>query len=267
MFNVDKMYPRIAHLPVNKLRPNLILILALFKRGEERGFFRRSDAHITRHHRNWMEMLNIANAKHRAVADDNLPTDRELEAAASLQNWLDAHTHTHEQLPDSQDALLVAFHAYALPPLRGGDLSHVRIGNHPFGNCIYFDRTARSSKFPNGTGVLLIREHKTAHTYPVLRRELPPELVEMTNRSLEKEPREWLFQSKSGAAFSDSGFSTWKCRVFRNAFKGRPVTTNSLRHAFISETDRQHQSIREARTLANAMGHSLQMQRQYVRLR
>ena len=267
LFNMDTVLPRLANLPTHKLRSHLILILALFKRGEERRMFKRSDAHVTRHHRNWMEQLFKVNTKHRARLEENLPSDRELEAAASLQDWVNAHEQMQTVAPGSKDALLVAFHALALPPLRGGDLSHVRIGEHMSGNCIYIDREERSLKNPNGVGVLVIREHKTAHSYPELRRELPPELVELVLSSLKKEPRDWLFTAKSGAAFSDSGFSTWKGRVFRAAFKGRPVTTNSLRHAFISETDRQHQSIKDARSLASAMGHSLQVQRQYVRLR
>jgi hypothetical protein len=266
LFDLPRFLPRLVRLKPNAMRSHLILILSLFKRGEERQVFRRSDAHVTNHHRGWMERLFECNKAHQSKVEDNLPTDREVEAAATLAEWATAKDYIQQRRPDSQEALLVAFHALAMPPLRGGDLSHVRVGFHPTGNCIYVDEDDRDHDFPEGYGELIIREHKTSSSFPELRRELPPELVLLSLRSIEKEPRDWLFSAKSGGAFSDSGFSTWKTRVFRDAFKGKPVTTNSLRHAYISGLDRQNQSIRQAREIADAMGHSLGTQRQYVRL-
>ena len=266
MFNVDDHLPALSKVPDHTLRTHLSAIVAMFKRGEEASIFKRCHANITKHHRAWSEELFKSRGRYKVRIEDNKPSDRELEARSTMADWGRALKFMQETEPDSQAALLVAFHALALPPLRGGDLSHVRIGETMTGNFIRVYPDSRCLAFPEGRAKLVIREHKSAATYGDLVRELPAELIRLLLRSVRAEPREWLFTTKALAPYSDSGFSAWKCRMFHKAFEGRPGSTNSLRHADISEVDRQHQTIREARELAKAMGHSLQMQREYVRL-
>ena len=257
MFDCKRFMPCIETLPVCTQRIHLIAIVSLFKRGEEAHFFRRSDEKITLHHRGWMEELADVRGKHRKRIDANEPSQREIEAHATVDEWKTAYSVIQDEKPDSQEALLLAFHALMLPPLRGGDLSHVRLGRRETGNCLYVE--------DNGDAKLLIRDHKTSRQFPELTRVLPKKLLTLLLNSIEKDKRDWLFTPKSKAAYSDSGYSTWKYRVLHRAFQGRRVTSNSLRHSFISEMDRQNQTIGGARNVAHAMGHSVYMQREYVR--
>ena len=238
----------------------LAAILCLFKRGEEHRLFRRCDAHVAAPHRQYLEALSGCHRILNGHLDDNLSTHREIEAAATLREWMNAHERMQDSDPHSQDALLIAFQTLALPPLRGSDLSHIRIGPQMTGNYMMVR--------PDGSGELVIRDHKTARYYPRLERNLPRDLVEMVERSIAAEPRNWLFSASNGSAYSTSGFLKWKTKVFARAFGGRPVTSNSLRHAFVTERihGNANLSTNQARAVASSMGHSLGMQRQYVRL-
>jgi hypothetical protein len=260
MFDPECALKKLQRLPPSVQRPHIAAILSLFKRGEEKNLYRRCDPHVAAPHRQWLEALSQC---HRAInhhLDDNQYSQREIEAAASLSQWVDAHKEMQRTDPGSQAALLVAFQTLALPPLRGSDLSHIRIGYQPTGN--YF------MVCEDGTGELVIRDHKTARYYPKLERHIPPALVQMALESHESQPRNWLFSTRSGGSYSPSGFLKWKSGVFQRAFHGRPVTSNSLRHAFVTERvhGNPNLSTNQARAIASSMGHSLGMQRQYVRL-
>lgn len=260
MFDPDRALAKLQRLPPAIQRPHIAAVLCLFKRGEEKNLYRRCDPNVAAPHRQWLEALSQC---HRAInghMDDNQFSQREIEAAASLRDWVDAHKEMQRADPNSQDALLVAFQTLALPPLRGSDLSHIRIGPQATGNYMAVRE--------DGSGELVIRDHKTARYYPKLERYLPRALVEMVERSVEAQPRNWLFSTRAGGAYSASGYLKWKSGVFQRAFHGRPVTSNSLRHAYV--TERVHGnpdlSTNQARAIASSMGHSLGMQRQYVRL-
>lgn len=243
----------------NSLRTYLGALVALFKRGEEAGWFRRSDPRISELHAKWSELLQASSKRYNSRIDDNRESDREREAHTSMSDWQIAFRVAQRKDPNSPATLLLAFHALVLPPLRGGDLSRVHIGYTPIGNCAYRDPDDERQT------ILLIRDHKTSRSFGTLERKLRGEMVTILRHSAELQPREWIFQTQAGAPYSESGFSSWKASVFQEAF-GRNVTTNSLRHAYISGLDRQNQTLREAREVATAMGHGLHTQRQYVRL-
>jgi len=253
----EKAMRHLTHIADNSLRSYLAAILSLFKRGEEQGFFKRTDGPISELYHKWMNQLQQSSRRYTDRIDDNVESAREIEAHTSMSDWVDAYNKAAEKSPWSQSTLLLALHALVLPPLRGGDLGHVKIGYTPTGNCVY--KTGR------GTWELIVRDHKTSKSFGELKRTITGEAAEMLEDSIEAEPREWLFVTLGGSPYSDSGFSSWKSNVFKDVF-GRRVTTNSLRHAFVSSMDRQHQSLRDAQRIASSMGHGLHTQRQYVRL-
>jgi len=246
-------------IPDNSLRTYLGALVSLFKRGEEGGHFRRSDSEIARLHGIWSELLQRSSRRYGARIDDNTESERERESRTSVGDWLAAYKRMLAVSPLSPSTLLLAFHALMTPPLRGGDLSRVHIGFTDSGNCIFRNQAEPSQS------ILFIRDHKTSRSHGTLVRHLSGELVDVLRASVAETPRDWLFQTQSGSPYSESGFSSWKSSVFHEAF-GRNVTTNSLRHAYISSLDRQNQSISEARGIAKDMGHGLHTQRQYVRL-
>ncbi len=261
MFNFERCFPYLARLPPNIQRSHLTAVLCLFKRGEEMRHFRRCDPVVNSQYKQWLEALARCNNANRKRIDDNLPSEREIESAATMKEWDDALDEMLEKDPHSQETLLIAFQTMALPPLRGSDLSHVRIGYQPTGN--YF------MVRPDGSGELVIRDHKSARFFPRLERVIPRQLVRMVERSVRDQPRNWLFSTQSGGEYSSSGYLKWKSLAFQRAFGGRRVTSNSLRHAFVTERvhGNPNLSTNQARSIAESMGHSLDMQRQYVRLR
>jgi len=254
---LDGVKKRIAD---NSLRTYLAALVSLFKRGEEGGYFKRSTDSISNLHGIWSEALQQSSGRYHKRIDSNIESERERESHASLQDWQQKLQTCLKDDPDSQATLLIAFHALVFPPLRGGDLARVHIGYTLTGNCIFRNLDDESQT------ILLIRNHKTTKSYGTLKRVFTGKMVDILRNSGTKEPREWLFTTKGGTPYSESGFSSWKTSVFKDAF-GRSVTTNSLRHEYISSIDRQNQSINDAKLLASAMGHGLYTQRQYVRLR
>ena len=254
----DDAKKTLAHIPDNSLRTYLAVILSLFKRGEEAGWFNRTSQNILKLSQKWSEMLHVSSKRYGSRIEDNKPSDRERESHASIYEWREAFKASFKKDPLSQETLLLAFHALMTPPLRGGDLGLVRLGYTVSGNCLY--QADDSDQW-----TLLIRNHKTSASHGDLTRRLSPELAKVLDVNLESTPhREWLFMTQGGSPYSDSGFSSWKSGVFHEAF-GRAVTTNSLRHEFVSSMDRQNQTTSEARHIAHQMGHGLHMQRQYVR--
>ena len=242
----------------NSLRTYLGALVSLFKRGEEAGWFKRSDASVAELQGYWVEKLHQSSRRYNNRIDENVESERERESRTTMQDWMHAYRTAKHENPYDPVTLLLAFHALVRPPLRGGDLARVHIGYTSTGNCIFRD--------PDNGGqiILLIRDHKTSKSYGPLERVLKGEIVDLLREGNKQRPREWLFATQSGAPYSDSGFSTWKANALHDVF-GRPVTTNSLRHAFISEMDRQNQSTSEARSVARQMGHGLATQRSYVR--
>jgi hypothetical protein len=248
----------LAHVPDNSRRTYLGALVSLFKRGEEGGFFRRSDSGISTIQGKWSELLQQSSKRYNDRLDTNMPTEREQASHATLSEWNEVFETAYREHPTSQATLILALHALVSPPLRGGDLGRVHIGYTDSGNCAYRDPD------DDDATILLVRDHKTSRSHGALKRSLKGRIVGIMRRSAAADPREWLFTTQGGSPYSDSGFSSWKSSVFHAAF-GRPVTTNSLRHAYISGIDRQNQSISEARDLASQMGHGLHTQRQYVR--
>jgi hypothetical protein len=247
-----------AKVPDNSARSYIAAMLSLFKRAEEGGFIRRTSQSILKLNQQWSELLHSVSKRYLTRLDNNQPSLRERETHASMSEWVDVFRKAYKTDPTSQSTLLLAFHALMFPPLRGGDLALVRLGFMMRGNCLYQSED-------DDTWTLHIRDHKTSSSHGDLTRELGTDLTEVLEGNLKASPkRDWLFASQSGAPYSDSGFSTWKSSVFFAAF-GRNVTTNSLRHEFISSMDRQNQTTAAARSIAHQMGHGLSTQRQYIR--
>jgi hypothetical protein len=256
--NPERATSVFARVPDHSARSYIAAMLSLFKRAEEGGFIRRTSDSILKLNQKWSELLHSVSKRYLTRLDHNEPSQRERETHASMAEWKDVFRKAYKAEPTSQSTLLLAFHALMTPPLRGGDLGLVRLGFTVTGNCLYQSED-------DDTWTLHIRNHKTTSSHGDLLRELNDDLAHVLEGNLKSTPkRDWLFASQSGAPYSDSGFSTWKSSVFFDAF-GRNVTTNSLRHEFISSMDRQNQTTAAARSIAHQMGHGLSTQRQYIR--
>ena len=151
-------------------------------------------------------------------------------------------------------------------PCHGGDLGAVRLlfqahehDTEP-GNVMIVPPDAEKRC------VLLLRDHKTARTYPLIRRVCPQTLSAIIRESLRKHPRDMLFVSPSGVRFSSEAvFTSWANRALAALF-GRRVTANTLRHSFISAINPQRTPQAALVLTAERMGHSVAQQRAYHRV-
>jgi len=235
--------------PYNSLAAYVTVFMTLLRRGRETGLWKTSPKLSEK----WNVLLHSLRAKSLERVEQNEPTEREEKAHIPLSEWQKKEAEMRSE--GSQEHLLVAFHAL-IKPLRGGDLAAVRIGGGPEEDDNYLDLSKR---------MLTISSHKTSSTHPFLERIIPTDLMKSIRASLAKEPRDYLFESSYGHPYTRDGFIKWKQRVFRKIF-GKPVSTNSLRHAYISEMDRNKMSLRALKGEAKEMGHSVSEQSRYVRL-
>ena len=249
--------PCLAALDASPMAPNtrkslLGALVGLYRRAEAMGVALPPRAP-------WSEALCAAQASAHASLAENASSAREQAAHASLAEWAAAEAHAaRSEGFGSMEHLLVSMQSPAnMAPLRGGDLFDVALDDGP----------ASARLTPEGdTWRLVVREHKTARSHGALQRVLPKGPAEALRASLLLHPRGTLFLNHSGRRFaSRSTFVNWKNRTLRRVF-GRRVTTNSARHAFVSELDRGRMSLAARNKVAAAMGHSLMTQEEYVRL-
>jgi hypothetical protein len=107
---------------------------------------------------------------------------------------------------------------------------------------------------------LFIQEHKTDRTYPVLKEELKPELVQIINGSLERHPRQYLFVDDSKQPFNGQHFSKWVKRTFAKYFNGRQLGVSLWRKVHENQhMDHNIMTRGELRKRAMQAGHSADM--------
>ena len=213
----------------------------------------------------WAAYNKKLNEQRDALMDKNLKSDRESAAWVDLKAARAKELELRQTSLGSPSHLLVAF--YTLwPPCRGGDLGSVAIVKPD---------DARASDADTSTNVIVIgddiflklRTHKTAKTYGTITRVLPEDLASTLRASLTDNPRSHLFESiaEKKPFVSEHAFTVWANRALSRTF-GRPVTCNTLRHAFVSAMDVNKMSTETLRGVASSMGHSLKQQQSYRRV-
>jgi integrase len=143
-----------------------------------------------------------------------------------------------------EDAILVALYT---------DVTVVR---NDYAN-LYFSE-AKPNWLDVRTGVITVREHKTAKTVGAITRQLPPTILFMIQTLLMKSPREMLF------AQNESALSARLIRLFET-HTGKKVGSTMLRHIFITFQQRGEKTLKEKDALATEMGHSKDTQTAYRR--
>lgn len=258
--------------PTNTVRSYVAALLGVLKRGMELGLFRGIDA-LGGAHIQWGAYLKKLQDRVREHIESNRLSEREKQGWVPLTEWRAAWNALRHAAPAAEGTILVGLHAL-VAPLRGGDYARLRIVRP----ASVSERSAGESaedKITDKDNVLewagadhpariLVREHKTARTHGTLERTLPMELKEAIAQSLAERPRDYLFVDRTGAPYKTDSFLSWKGGIFRRVF-GKPATTNTARHAFVSQLDQNALSKREARDIAHSLGHDLGTQRDYVR--
>ena len=248
----------------NTARSIIAALLSLFKHVPESVWMRGERARLQTE---WATILDEHNKKVIDWTEQNRLTPREEEGWVSLKDWEAKEKELRLAEPGSYRHLLVAFHSL-MTPLRGGDLSQVHLitPTDPLADEKKTDtKDVLTWSGPEQNSRLLIRSHKTRKSFPVLVRELSPDLRRVVAMSLKLIPRAYLFQSSTGKPWTRNAFLAWKTRTLHELFS-RPVTTNLARHAYVTSKKSQNESIASQRKDASEMGHSLKTHNEYRKL-
>ncbi|KAH7620567.1 hypothetical protein NADE_003183 [Nannochloris sp. 'desiccata'] len=114
-------------------------------------------------------------------------------------------------------------------------------------------------------GKLVLKTYKTAKHYGHLVRQVPQELLKIIEKSLEKEPRDYLFvDSIHGKPYIKNSFTKQCNRTLKYLF-GKPLTIRLIRQAFISSLNFSELTPGELRGISKAMCHNTAQQGAYRR--
>jgi hypothetical protein len=185
------------------------------------------------------------------------PTALQEKKGGTKLTYQDIVTKRDELETGSISKLLLAFYTY-LPPVRA-DYGSVAI--------IHAEDETTSPNYiriiDEGHAVCILTEFKTAKRYKKIENPLPDTLLQELQASLLKQPRTHLFVNQNNKPFTRNAFTVWTKRILSKLFDTQ-LTLVIVRHLFLSTIDYNNSTAEELLELGNKMGHSIQMQREYV---
>jgi integrase len=138
-----------------------------------------------------------------------------------------------------------------IPPRRSMDYGLLKIRNFDPAT----DNFYRAGKF-------VFNRYKTAPTYGRQVLDVPPELNKMIKKWIKlKTASDYLLVSTNGQPLSSPLIS----RILNKVFGGKKVSTDMLRHIYLTNVYKHTPALRQMETLANQMGHSVATQMLYVK--
>ena len=162
-----------------------------------------------------------------------------------------------DRLPEGMDRLLISM--YTMIPPRRNDYYQLKI----------FEDKPPSDDYDGNYIVLgdinqiVINESKTSNKYGTVITNIPPELLDQIRSSIDKYPREYLFQSDTGAIYtrvhSNKVFNT----VFKRVFKNKGFSITMFRHSYVTYLKVDNLPIAKRKLIAKNMGHSCLRQKEY----
>jgi hypothetical protein len=192
--------------------------------------------------------------------DKNEPTEKQKNGVLKWADVIKRRDEIGEKEMGSRRHLLLSMYTY-IPPLRQ-DFNLIKIlqrkPRRAEGNYIVLNAS---------TSILVLNNYKTAVKYGKLETKLPTELVKVIKRSLELQPRDFLFVDLEGKPYNgDNSFTVFSNRALKDIFNNQSVSVSMLRHSFISSLDFNNLTDGEKKVIAKEMGHSVEQQSQYRHL-
>jgi len=188
--------------------------------------------------------------------DSNKPTNKQHKGFIPYDELIKIKN----ELPKgSSSRLLISM--YTLIPPQRMNFDSVKIykddPNNKENNYIVFDDQPR----------LIMNHYKTSRKYDTITINLPDELQKEIIYSLDKNPREYLFVGRDNQPYRKNGtYSSWANATLKRVLKNPDFTPTMFRHIYISrpDLDVNNLTLGEKKKLAKSMGHSTQMQNQYL---
>ena len=216
--------------------------------------------------------------------ETNEPTEKMLESHVPWAELERVRDRLVKERPEAAETLLLALYTY-IPPSRinfGSTRIYGRGGSEKppepdtaeeraTPNFLTIERMPGMPRRPSAplrmTLTISAFKNKSVR-FPRSVRELPAPLVKLVESSLAGHPRDWLFVSpRTGEPWTDAVvFGNWMRDGLRRIF-GKPVTANSIRHAFATALDMNSMTPREKEaTAASMMTSSRQLERYRMKL-
>jgi integrase len=146
--------------------------------------------------------------------------------------------------------LLVGFlSGVIMPPRRSMDYSEMKIRNYDTKTDNYY----KNSK-------LYFNRYKTAKTYGLQTLDVPKQLNTLIKKWIKLNNNDYMLYSTNGNKLSSPQIN----RILNEAF-GKAISTNMLRHIYLTEQYKNIPAIADMQELAQSMGHSSAQAMEYVK--
>lgn len=192
----------------------------------------------------------------KAITDSNKEnklTDREKE---NYVEWNDIKKMV-SNVKDMRDRALIGLYI-GLPPRRASAVGIIRFGDRKMSKNTEYNWYVG--------GAIIYNKYKTSDAYGVVEIPIPIGLKKLWDKYIREtglKHGDLLFGTKKGTPYKNFG------KILTDTFKPYTktnITTNMLRHSFISELLKKNRSIKEREKIALWMGHSLTTQDFYNRI-
>jgi hypothetical protein len=185
--------------------------------------------------------------------EDNWMSQQEVKAVydSQLENAL-LMLSTKKKFNDGKffEFLLVAFlSGVIMPPRRSMDYSEMKIRNYD----PKVDNYYKNSKF-------YYNKYKTAKTYGLQTLDVPKQLNTLIKKWIKLNSNDYMLYSTNGNKLSSPQIN----RILNEAF-GKAISTNLLRHIYLTEQYKNVPAIADMQELAQSMGHSSAQAMEYVK--
>lgn len=163
-----------------------------------------------------------------------------------------------ETLPISPQKLLLSFYTM-IPPARN-DYHKLRIFNE-----IPISLVSGNYVVLGNDNKLFLQEFKTSHKYNTIKIDLPSSLVSLLKKTLDKQPRDYVFVAKSGIPYeNEKAFDAWANYNLKKILKNEKITLTMLRHIYITDMCSSGINYKQRAKMSREMGHNVTMQLKYA---
>jgi hypothetical protein len=210
-------------------------------------------------YKKWMDIFKIVRNPINQKYNSNKPNKRQEEGSLPFHEIVKIR----ESLKSGSIERLVLSMYTLIPPVRS-DYDKLAI----YKNEKLITNENGNYLIMNNNPFIILKKYKTSKTYKDIRIDLPNKLVIEIKKSLENNPRDFLFVSpRTNKAFElPNSFNRWINRLLKSIFNKNKMKLSNLRNIYISRRDLklEEKSGLERNEIAKIMGHSVGTQQNYL---
>lgn len=239
---LHKWYPLATSFKINATA-----VLALFRYNPK---FKDKHKEI---HEKWAKAFTEADQKVNNRYEENRPTERQAEGYVPYEKIVEVR----DSLPEGHIHRLLLDMYTHIRPMRC-EYSRVAL----YRGKVPTDPEPNYILITGKKGRMVLNHFKTRKHHDTYDIDLPVAIMTDLFKSLEELPRDWLFVNTKNEPYTNTLFTQWTIRTFKNLFK-KPLTVSLIRHSYINTIDFNTLSIKEKKDIAASMGHTVETQDRY----